>query len=639
MAQPTSSTAQVGKQRILAAEINEFNKALLEGLFASYFDRATNSQKPSAFNANDHIKLTKSEYQYVTGEIETTLGILFMNRYLLEYTGIIQHLGYWNIPIDKKGLEKLNIFVNNLVITGAIDTKILGKFIDRRDKLGFQSASFLSSSISPSLVRPMHNVQQLKMQLLEKYKEDLGSSDPTKQLIASNAMEKELMVLVRQNLKNDYGYDMYASGDGNLDNNYKTINVMRGAVFNGLTGKFDVCESSLMDGIKVKDIPSFANSVVAGAYPSAIGTADAGYMAKIILALLQSVNIDPNPNSDCGTTQTIPLTITDRNKQYVLYRYINDGGKKVLTTLDNIGSYVGKTVNLYSPQCCKHESICGKCAGRVFHNLEVTQIGLLVTSITQKLLNLKLKSKHDLSQSASVIDKKWLFEQPNNYFDIREGFIVNKIPMKIYIPRMFEEFKGFSLEATTCSSFGVVPVKFYDNAGREVLSTRLTVPATLDFHIYDDVQEDPDYYILQYEPDSNICSVAIRQSVKNVEYYINQIYLHSKTAQIPYNMMTEMMFRCLEINKIDLTGPSITYEIMARRVCRSGGKSFALRFGQGGVDPMSYDKEPFRVAVQRAGILQGLLFQDISTAINVGLSQSIDGITPTTTPLEKVVKA
>lgn len=639
MAQPTSSTAQVGKQRILAAEITEFNKAFLEGLFASYFDRSTNTQKASAFNANDHIKLTNSEYQYVKDEIETCLGLLFMNRYLLEFTGIIQHLGYWNIPLDKKGLEKLNIAVNNLVITGAIDTKILGKFIDRRDKLGFQAASFLSSSISPSLVRPMHNVQQLKLQLLEKYKDDLNSSDPTRQLIASNAVEKELMALVRQNLKNDYGYDMYASGDGNLDNNYKTINVMRGAVFNGLTGKFDVCESSLMDGIKTKDIPSFANSVVAGAYPSAVGTADAGYMAKIILALLQSVNIDPNPNSDCGTTQTIPLTITDRNKQYVLYRYINEGGKKVLTTLDNIGNYVGKTVNLYSPQCCKHESICGKCAGRVFHNLEVTQIGLLVTSITQKMLNIKLKSKHDLSQSAAIIDKKWLFEQPNSYYDIKEGFIVNKIPMKIFIPRMFDEFKGFSLEATTCTSFGVVPVKFYDNNGNEVLSTRLTVPATLDFHIYDDVQEDPDYYILQYEPDSNICSVAIRQSVKNVEYYINQIYLHSKTAQIPYNMMTEMMFRCLEINKIDLTGPSITYEIIARRVCRSGGKSFALRFGQGGVDPMSYDKEPFRVAVQRAGILQGLLFQDISTAINVGLSQNIDGITPTTTPLEKVVKA
>lgn len=639
MAQPTTSNAQVGKQRILGAEITEFNKAFLEGLFASYFDRSTNTSKSSAFNANDHIKLTKSEYPYVKDEVETSLGLLFMNRYLLEYTGIIKYLGYWNTPLDNKGLGKLNIYVNNLVITGAIDTKALGQFIDRRDKLGFQCASFLSSSISPSLVRPMHNVQQLKLQLLEKYKDQLHSQDPTEQLIASNAMEKELMKLVRQNLKSDYGYDMYASGDGNLDNNYKTINVMRGAVFNNLTSRFDICESSLMDGIKKKDIPSFANSVVAGAYPSAVGTADAGYMAKIILALLQSEHIDPDPNTDCGTNETIPLTITEKNKQYVLYRYINEGGKKVLTTLDNIDNYVGKTVSLYSPQCCKHEAICGKCAGRVFHNLEVTQVGLLVTSITQKMLNIKLKSKHDLSQSAAVIDKKWIFEAQNNYFDIQEGFVVNKIPMKVFIPKMFDEFKGFSLEATICSSFGVVPVKFYDNSGKEVLSTRMTVPTTLDFHIYDDVQETPDYFILQYEPDSKICSVAIRQSVKNVEFFINQVYLYSKTAQIPYNMMTEMMFRCLEINKIDLTGPSITYEIMARRVCRSGGKSFALRYGQGGVDPMSYDKEQFRVAVQRAGILQGLLFQDISTAINVGLSQNIDGIKPTVTPLEKVVKA
>jgi hypothetical protein len=204
---------------------------------------------------------------------------------------------------------------------------------------------------------------------------------------------------------------------------------------------------------------------------------------------------------------------------------------------------------------------------------------------------------------------------------------------------MFEEFKGFSLEATIASTFGVLPVKFYDNSGKEILSTRMTVPTTLDFGIYDDIQEDPNYYILQYDTGSKICSVAIRQSVKNVEFYINQIYLYSKTAQLPYNMMTEMMFRCMEINKIDLTGPSITYEIMARRVCRSGGKSFALKYGQGGVDPMSYEKEDFRTAVQRAGILQGLLFQDISTAINVGLAQTIDGIQPTVTPLEKVVKA
>ena len=256
-----------------------------------------------------------------------------------------------------------------------------------------------------------------------------------------------------------------------------------------------------------------------------------------------------------------------------------------------------------------------------------------------QILNIKLKSKHDLSQKASIIDKKLVFETPNNYFDIQDGYIVNKTPMKIFIPRMFDEFKGFALEATIATSFGVLPVKFYDNSGKEIMSNRLTLPTTLEFHIYDDIQEDPDYYILQYEAGSKICSVAMRQSIKNVEFYINQVYLYSKTAQIPYNMMTEMMFRCLEINGMDLTGPSITYEIMARRVCRSGNHPFAFKYGAGGVSPMSYDKEPFRTAVQRAGILQGLLFQDISSAITVGLAQTIDGVEPTVTPLEKVVKA
>ena len=634
------SNANVGKQRILSADISEFNKDFLESLFAAYYDKETNEPKQAPFNPTDKIELSNSEYKYVRETVTTTLGVLFMNRFLLEYTGIIPFIGYWNRQLDKKGLGALNTLVNNLIITKKIDTLQNAKFVDRRDQLGFQSTAFLSTSISAGLVRPMQNVNQRKMELLQEYADDLNSNDPTKQILAMNKIEEELMTMVRQNLKADPGYDMYASGDGNLDNNYKTINVMRGAVFNEISGRFDIVDASLMDGIKKRDIPAFANSIVAGAYPSAVGTADSGYMAKIILALLQSEHIDPDPESDCGTTKTIPLTITEKNKQYVLYRNINDNGKIVMTTLENINSYVGKTVQLYSPQCCTHDAICGKCAGRVFHNLGVQNIGLLVTAITQRMLNIKLKSKHDLSQKANIIDKKLIFETPNSYFDIKDGKIIPNVTMKVFIPKIFDEFAGFSLEATVCECFGVVPVKFYASDGKELLSTRMIIPSTMRFSIYDDVQEDPDYFIITYDDGEEVCSVATRQSIANVEFYINQIYLHSKSPQLPYNMMTELMFRCLDLNAIDLTGPSITYEIMARRVCRHGNKSFAFLYGKNHeIDPMSYDKEPFRVAVQRAGILQGLLFQDISTAINVGLSQTIRGIEPTVTPLEKVVKA
>ena len=640
MADKALSNPNIAKQRILSADISEFNKDFLESLFAGYYDKESGTPKPPPFIADTKIQLSHSEYQYVKDTITTTLGLLFMNRFLLEYTGIIQHLGYWNKPLNSKGLALLDTLVSNLVITKKITTEINARYVDRRDMLGFQSATFLSTSVTSALLRPMPDVEQRKLELFEEYKDDLNSRDPVRQLLAVNKITDELMGMVRKHLEKDPGYDMYASGDGNLNNNYKNINVRRGEVFNSITQRFDIVEASLMNGVGKKDIPALSNSVVAGAFPSAIGTADSGYMAKIMLALLQSEHIDPDPNSDCGTAITIPLTITEKNKQFVLYRNINANGKRVLLTLDNVDSYVGQTVHMYSPQCCLHESICGKCGGQVFHNLGVQNIGLLVSNVTHALLNLKLKSKHDLSQKAGIIDKKQIFETDNNYFEMKEGHLVPKTTMKLFIPRLFEEFDGFTLEATGADCFGVLPVKFYNNDGSVVLSTRMVIPSTMHFVLYDDVQEDPNYYILSYDAGDEVCSLAARKSLVNVEFYINQIYLHSKTPQLPYHIMTDMMFRCLELNGINLHGPSITYELLARRMCRHNGKPFAFVYGkEPNVNPLGYEKEEFRSAVQRAGILQGLLFQDISTSINVGLAQTIRGIPPTETPLEIVIKA
>lgn len=632
--------ASLAKEKLLTVNVNDITKTFIEDMFAAYHDKETNTFKQSNFVPTEVISLTKQEYQWVDGTIETTTGMLLFNRYILERIGIIEHIGYWNTPMDSDGLGTLTAEVNNLAILDKITIQQLGEYIDSRDRLGFWCASFLSVSITPSLIRPMDNVNKRKAELFKQYESDMKSDNPVIQTMTVNKIEKELMGLVRENLKHDSGYDLYRSGDGNLNNNYKTINVMRGSVFNNMTKKYDIVQNSLMNGITKYDIPAFANSVLAAAYPSAVGTAEAGYMAKIILALLQSEHIDPNPDSDCGTSVTIPLTITKKNKKYALYRYINDNGKKVLTDLHNINDYVGKTIQLYSPQCCERDAICGKCAGRVFHNLGVTNIGLLVTQVTQKMLNIKLKSKHDLSQNAGIIPQEYLFLDKNNLCNVENGIMINKVKVKFFIPRLLEELDGFVNEPTNVSCMGIFPVKFYDKDDNEISSTLMIVPAVLDFNIYNDIQEDPDNYIITYEPGSEICSLGIQKTITNVEYFINQIYLYSKSPQIPYNLMTEIMFRCLEINSIDLTGPAITYELLARRVCRSGDRPFSTVFGKSaGVDPMGYKKIRFRDAVQQAGVLQGVLFQDISKAMNVGLSQTLNGKQPTATPLETIIKA
>ena len=637
-----NNTTNIALNRILNVNVEDITKSFIEDMFASYHDKQTNEFKQANFDPTDKIVLTNNEYEWVDKKVDTTIGMLLFNRYVLERTGIIQHLRYWNRPLNSKGLSALDIAVNNLVITDKITTKDLGNYIDSRDRLGFWCASFLAVSISAGLIRPMDNVNKRKMELFKENEEALTSDNSVQQILAVNKIEKELMGMVRDNLKDDTGYDMYASGDGNLDNNYKTINVMRGAVYNNITKKYDIVSNSLMNGVTKKDIPAFANSVVAGTYPSAVGTAEAGYMSKIIIALLQSEHINPDPDSDCGTTSTIPLSITNDNKQYILYRYIDNNGKKELTTLDNIDSFVGKTVNLYTPQGCRQNAICGKCAGRVFHNLGVTQVGLLTTQITQKLLNIKLKSKHDLSQSATIIPEDFVFLHKNDYCYIDNGILKNKITMRFFIPRLLddENVSGFVREPSTVTCMGIFPVKFYDNNDKEILSTMMTVPAMLVFHIYEDIQEDADDFIVTYEPGSNICDMGIQQNVLNVERFINQIYLWSKIPQIPYNLMTEMMFRCLAINHIDLTGPSITYELLARRVCRSGNDTFAKVYGKNkNVDQMSYTKEGFREAVHNAGALQAVLFQDTSKGMNVGLAQTLNGVEPVDTPLDHIIRA
>lgn len=640
-----AANTEHAKQTLLNSSIEELTKDLFEEMFAAYYDKESNQFKESNNETTDEITLTNKEYQYMKeSKIDTTLGSLAFNRFVLEGSHCIQHIGFQNYPIDKKGLGKLDRMVNVLLIQDKITPQELGMYVDKRDQFGFWFNAFNSAALSASLVRPMTDVNKKKDMLFEQYKKELNSDDSAEQILAINKIEKELMTDVRKNLESDYGYDLYRSGDGNLDNNYKTINVMRGAVMNNITGKYDNVKASLMDGITKDDIPAFGNSIVAGAYPSAIGTAEAGYMSKIILAILQTIHLNPDKNSDCGTKSTIPFTITNKNFQYVYFRNISDGGKVVMLTHDNIDKYIGKTVRMYSPQCCLHKDICAKCAGHTFLNLGVENAGLMVTEMTDKLLNLKLKSKHDLSQSAKILKPEECMLKPtqNIYCDEKDNhYMKNKTTMRMFIPRVLEEISGFVNEDSLIVAMGLFPVKFYDKNDNVIEENFMTIPSMVTFNKYSVMQEDENNYIVSYDPDSAICKMTINQTYQHAEFFINQVYLYSKSPQLPYNMLTEMMFKCFDMNKTDLKTPALGYEFLARRLCQtSSGQPFAFEYGKNpNVDQMSYKKFAFREAVQKSGALQGILFQDLSASANYGLAETLRGIKPEPTPLEYVIKA
>lgn len=107
----------------------------------------------------------------------------------------------------------------------------------------------------------------------------------------------------------------------------------------------------------------------------------------------------------CGSTVTVPFYIKPEFAKNMIERSILVDGKEVMLTKDNISSYAGTTVNMFSIFGCKHtDGFCERCAGyRHYADLgiglskfmpEGIHIGLLCVShlmsrVTQKILSNK----------------------------------------------------------------------------------------------------------------------------------------------------------------------------------------------------------------------------------------------------------
>ena len=103
--------------------------------------------------------------------------------------------------------------------------------------------------------------------LIQDAKNKIYNSELIK-FVSSEKIENALVAKVKEELKDDVGMDLYVSGArGSIGNNYKNINLIRGAVKNSMTGEFDIIGNSFLDGLKKEDIPAHANTIVQGAYP------------------------------------------------------------------------------------------------------------------------------------------------------------------------------------------------------------------------------------------------------------------------------------------------------------------------------------------------------------------------------------
>jgi len=385
----------VDQKKYLELKPDDITRSLLADMFADMVDSSDKNRnvgkKHPKHKTWDIISVPKDYfYEGFTG-MDMNIGRFIANKFMFESSGIISILGVFNNVMNKGSIGSIDNLVGQIYMENKINRKQFNSYIEHRDALGYWLNGMLAHTISEKMLKPLDKVEKKKAELIKQYEKELSEGN----IDVMTQISDELVAYAKELLKDDPGMDLYLSGDLDFGNNYKNNAILKGAVVNKITDEYDFISSSFMSGIEIKDIPAHANSILASQYPASIATADAGYMGKKLLALLQMMEVDYDIE-DCGTKHLVPIKITKTNSKDMLYTYIDNGsGQLIMLDRDNISSYIGKTVMMRSPMTCVTDKICSKCAGNLFNMLDVKHAGLFATQISHAALNLALKAKHN----------------------------------------------------------------------------------------------------------------------------------------------------------------------------------------------------------------------------------------------------
>ena len=378
-------------------------------LFKKYFFR-TDPNKSPRFEVNDYFRLPTSRFN-TKREVWTTIGIYIANLHITQprFSNI---LGYINKPFGGGTIKEIENKLSDALYYDKISTDDMADYYNRIQWLGgHDTLSLLTPSITPSLLKPPPGLMEKKNKLFEQHKKELDPSNPDNALVASK-IESELIKDAVDYLKTQDGFENFESKSKiNIDNNYKTMNIMRGALLNSYTGQYQVNSSEYNTGIKKEEYASTADSAVLGSHARAINTGKSGYLAKKVNQALNAVQAGPK-GSDCKTTKTHDVYIYPEMKDAYLNRYIVEGDKLIELVPSNIEKYINTTVHMRSPIYCKMKEpcFCNICLGNQPYLLGLENFGLAINRIPNVLLNMSMKKFHDLTVKAKKIKPSILFD-------------------------------------------------------------------------------------------------------------------------------------------------------------------------------------------------------------------------------------
>lgn len=362
--------------------------------------------KKAKYDINDTLKLKAGQVYNLKKDIETTVGRLLFNLFLLvePFGDIIE---YMNEPVKDIDDDLIQVIVDHMM-NEKVQVWEYAIYLNKMEWLT-KNAELFVPGITTSLMVPNPKLMAKKKELLEKYKDEIEAGN---HVVVSAKIEKELLAMGKEVLEDDPAWALFELGSKpSFGNNYKNANIMMGPMYDPVKGEFSIATDNLTEGISVDQYEAYCNSLIAASYSRGVATQDGGALVKFTYSSFQSVKTDIDPLSDCGTKFRKRVKITQKNHRNYLYSFITEGGVDILLTTENINKYIGKDVNRRSPLFCANDVICHKCVGDFFRRIGVENIGLLATAPSATLMQKALKSMHDSTVRTQEI-------KPMDYFEL-----------------------------------------------------------------------------------------------------------------------------------------------------------------------------------------------------------------------------
>lgn len=383
-------------------EPKNVTRELLNDLFSAIPDGDTFPIKilPPKYRATDYFDLPKSfDPEFITEDIkDTTLGLFIFNYFVIKQSfGINSSFKYSNETIGTDQLDNVMDMISSDLLENKITVENFATFTNSVVWLGYMNELF-TPGINTDIIIPNKKVMKEKERLLKEnpellQKDRLSSKDLAVYL---EKIEKPLMKLAKEELKNSSAMRLYELKKPSFGNNYKNSCVINGPLKDPVTDKYILNPNCYVEGSNPEVYDVLANKAMLASYGRAVNTQVGGSYSKYLSAASLVIVLGPK-GSDCKTNNFLIFPVNKMNYKTIRYCYMRVGDKDVLIDAEMSKNLIGKTIKLRNPLFCKSKEICNKCAGEMYYKLNIKNIGLTASIATNTCTNASMKAMHDIT--------------------------------------------------------------------------------------------------------------------------------------------------------------------------------------------------------------------------------------------------